>query len=162
MARGTRVAVQPIEGQVGAALRSRVAQILRARGFRVVTSLASVTGTAQYPGLAKEHGIAAFVVAGIEEHSRSHAVTFLVWTGSDGSVADRWSLRAPPDALPGAVSRGFWPRLGRALARAKAPPSDNFPNLRPARPMRIDASDPQDEPLVSDGNFFRRRLPVRD
>jgi hypothetical protein len=151
--------VQPIEGRDGPRLRARVAEILRRRGFRVVTSLAPVSGTAQYPGLAREHDIAAFVVGGIEERRRSKSVTFLVWTGHDGAVRDRWSVAAPPQELPGAVSRGFWPRLGRSLASVKAPPSTR---MAPARPMRIDAGDEGDETIVSDGNFFRRRLPVRD
>jgi hypothetical protein len=157
--RSTRIAVQPIEGRDGPRLRARVAEILRHRGFRVVTSLAPVSGTAQYPGLAREHDIAAFVVGGIEERRSRHAVTFLVWTGHDGSVKDRWSVAAPPRELAGAVSRGFWPRLGRSLASVQAPPTKR---ITPARTMHIDAGDERDEPIVSDGNFFRRRLPVRD
>jgi hypothetical protein len=156
-----RIAVQPIDGPGGAALRAQVAQILRGRGFRVVTSLAPVTGTAQYPGLAKDNDITAFVVGGIDGHPRRQSVTFLVWTGSDGSVVDRWSVGAPATKeLCGAVSRGFWPRLGRSLTRMRRRVP---PRLTPARPMRIDAADDQDEPIASDGNgFFHRRLPVRD
>jgi hypothetical protein len=144
--RHQRIAVQPIEGPQGPALRASVAQLLRRRGFRVVTSLAPVTGTAQYPGLARDHGIAAFVVADVQPGSRSQAVTFLVWHGSNGSVARRWSVAAPASRLPQAVGRGFWPHLGRALAAARTPSSGNLP---PARPMRIDASDPHDEAIVS-------------
>jgi hypothetical protein len=158
-----RIAVQPIEGRDGPEVRARVARILRSRGFRVVTSLANVSGTAQYPGLAREHDIAAFVVGGIEERPRRSSITFLVWTGHDGSVKDRWSVGAAPRELPVAVSRGFWPRLGRALASAKPPPlPPGAAPLAPARPMRIDAADERDEAIVSDGNFFRRRRPVRD
>jgi hypothetical protein len=155
----TRIAVQPIDGRGGAALRTRVAQILRRRGFRVVTSLPAVTGTAQYPGLARDNGITAFVVGGIEERAHRHSVTFLVWTGTDGSVVDRWSVGEAPGRLCGAVSRGFWPRLGRSLIRVKGP---STPTLTPARPMRIDAADDLDEPIVSDSTYFRRRRPVRD
>jgi hypothetical protein len=151
--------VQPIAGAGGPALRAQVAQVLRARGFHVVTSLEAVTGTAQYPGLARDNSITAFVVGGIENRAHSRSVTFLVWTGSDGSVADRWSVAAEPARLCDAVSRGFWPQLGRALLRARGPYT---PTLAPARPMRIDASDQQDEPLVSNSNYFRRRRPARD
>jgi hypothetical protein len=153
-----KIAVQPIVGPNGSALRSQVVQILRGRGYRVVTSLAPVTGTAQYPGLAKENEITAFVVGDIEPRAHSHSVTFLVWTGSDGSVVGRWSVAAPPRQLCSAVSRGFWPRLGHSLARVKTPFA---PKIAPARPMRIDAADDLDEPIVSD-SFYRRRAPVRD
>jgi hypothetical protein len=153
----TRVAVQPIEGAGGPQLRARVARILRGRGFHVVTSLSPVSGTAQYPGLARDNDIAAFVVGGVEEHPRRHSITFLVWNG-DGSVTRRWSVAAPPRQLPGAVARGFWPRLGQSLALARPP---GGPPLAPARPMRIDAGDEQDEPIVSD-DLFRRRRPVRN
>jgi hypothetical protein len=153
------VSVQPFAGPGGPALRSQVAQILRARGFRVVTEIPAVTGTAQYPGLARDHDVSAFVVGEIEGRVHTQSVTFLIWTGCDGSVADRWSIAAAPGELLGAVSRGFWPRLGRALARAKAPsiavrrPAP----IPPAPPMRIDAGDSQDEPIVSDGDFSGRR-----
>jgi hypothetical protein len=151
--------VQPIEGPGGPALRAEVARILRGRGFQVVTSLPSVTGTAQYPGIAKDNSISAFVVGGTEGRAHRRSVTFLVWTGSDGSVLDRWSVAAEPDHLCDAVSRGFWPRLARALTRSRGPIT---PTLAPARPMRIDASDQQDEPLVSNSTYFRRRRPARD
>jgi hypothetical protein len=153
-----RIAVQPIAGANGPALRSQIVQILRVRGFKVVTSLPPVTGTAQYPGLAKENEITAFVVGDVEPRAHSHSVTFLVWTGLDGSVVGRWSVAAAPQQLCGAVSRGFWPRLGRSLTKIRAPFA---PKIAPARPMRIDAADDLDEPIVSD-SFYRRRVPVRD
>jgi hypothetical protein len=161
--RGTAVAVQPIEGEGGPVLRSRIAQILRRRGFRVITELDAVTGTAQYPGIARDNDIAAFVVGGLEDHRHSQSVTFLIWNGRDGSVARRWSVAAAPHRLPSAVARGFWPRLGRTLAMARPPSADlTSPGIAPARPMRIDAADGRDDAIVSDGNFFRRRLPIRD
>jgi hypothetical protein len=162
--RSTRiVSVQPFQGPGGAALRSQVAQILRGRGFHVLTEIPAVTGTAQYPGLARDHDVSAFVVGEIEGRAHTQSVTFLIWTGCDGSVADRWSVAAAPSELIGAVSRGFWPRLGRALARARAPSyATRPPPIPPAPPMRIDAGDSQDEPIVSDGDFFgRRRRAVR-
>jgi hypothetical protein len=121
--------------------------VLRSRGFRVVTSLPAVSGTAQYPGLARDRGIAAFVVADVEPHPRTHTATLLVWRGSTGSIADRWSVRAAPHDLPRAVSRGFWPHLRRALTASRTPPSGKLPD---AAPMRIDAGEASDESIVSD------------
>jgi hypothetical protein len=157
------VAVQPIGGPSGPALRERVARLLRGHGFRVVTDLPAVTGTAQYPGIARDTGIAAFVYGGFEAHARTQAVTFLVWS-AEGSVVGRWSVRATPAELRNAVGGGFWPHLGRALALARTPPSSKVPRLPPAPTKRIDASDELDEPIVSEGLggfrpvLHRRRL----
>jgi hypothetical protein len=150
----TRIAVQPCDGPNGTALRAGIARVLRSRGFHVVTSLPAVSGTSQYPGLARDRGIAAFVVADVEQHPRTHIATLLVWHGDTGSVADRWSVRAPPQHLAQAVSRGLWPHLKRALTHARMPPSDILPE---APPMRIDAGDTRDEPIVSDGDPIRHR-----
>jgi hypothetical protein len=153
--RPTRIAVQPIasEGATGPALRAHVARILRGRGFRVVTALPAVSGTAQYPGLAHENHIAAFVVSEVQERPTTTSVTFLVWQGLDGNVVGRWSVSAPAKRLASAVSKGFWPQLGRALAGAQPPPSKELP---PAKPMRIDASSEYDEPVVSDSDLVQR------
>jgi anti-sigma regulatory factor (Ser/Thr protein kinase) len=153
--RPTRIAVQPIasESATGPALRAHVARILRGRGFRVVTALPSVSGTAQYPGLAHDHHIAAFLVSEVQERPTTTSVTFLVWQGCDGNVVGRWSVSAPPKRLATAVSKGFWPQLGRALAGAQPPPSKDLP---PAKPMRIDASSEYDETIVSDSDLVRR------
>jgi hypothetical protein len=152
--RGTRVAVQPIGGAVGPTLRAQVTRLLKQRGFRVLTSVPAVSGTSQYPGMAREHGLAAFVVTDVTERGRSASVTFLVWRGDDGGVAGRWSVWAPDKKLGRVVAKGFWKNLGRALSEAKAPLGDNL--LEPGPTLRIDASDPLDEPIVSDGGFARR------
>ena len=155
-ARGTRVAVQPINGAVGPALRAQVARLLKQRGVRVLTSVPPASGTSQYPGLASEHQVAAFVVADVTEHSHSASVTFLVWQ-SDGSVAGRWSLWASDKKLARVVAKGFWKQLGRPLSECKAPPSED---LGPAPPMRIDAGSPVDEPIVSDDGWNRNKAPI--
>jgi hypothetical protein len=150
------VAVQPISGNVGPALRAQIARILQRKGVRVLTSLPPASGTSQYPGMASEHRVAAFVVTDVTEHGHSASVTFLVWH-SDGSVGGRWSVWASDKKLYKAVAKGFWKQLGRPLSECKAPPSED---LGPAPPMRINAGDPLDEPIVSDDGFSRKSVPI--
>jgi hypothetical protein len=138
----SRVSVQPIEGSAGGMLRAQIARILRGRGYRVVTSIARVGGTGQYPGLARDHRLCAFVTGDIEERPRRHTVTFLVWDGASGSVVARWSASAAPKQLARAVGKGFWKHLGNALDGAH-PPAVEEP-LGPAPPMYIDAGTPLD------------------
>jgi hypothetical protein len=154
--RGTRVAVQPIPGNVGPALRAQIARILQRKGVRVLTSLPPASGTSQYPGMASEHRVAAFVVTDVTERGHSASVTFLVWH-SDGSVGGRWSVWASDKKLYKAVAKGFWKQLGRPLSECKAPPSEE---LGPAPPMRINAGDPLDESIVSDDGFSRKSVPI--
>jgi hypothetical protein len=155
--RGTRVSVQPIGGEIGPAVRAQVARLLQHRGFRVLTSVPAASGTSQYPGLARENRLAAFVVADVTERGRSATVTFLVWSGEDGGVIGRWSVWAGEKKLGKAIAKGFWKNLGRALAEAKAPPSDDAP---PPPVLRIDAGSPLDESIVSDDGFSSRRAPI--
>jgi hypothetical protein len=145
------VAVQPISGSIGPALRAQIARLLQQRGVRVLMSLPAASGTAQYPGMASEHRVASFVVTDVTEHGRSATVTFLVWH-SDGTVAGRWSVWANEKKLARAVAKDFWKRLGQAIADSKAPPSQD---LGPAPPMRIDAGSPLDEPIVSGDGWSR-------
>jgi hypothetical protein len=152
---GTRVAVQPIGGALGPALRAQLARILQQHGFRVLTSLASASGTSQYPELARDNRLAAFLVTDVTERGKSATVTFLVWN-SEGGVADRWSVWAPEKKLWKAVAKGFWQRLGHALCDAQAPPSNE---LDAPPPLHINAGDPLDEPIVSGGDF-RRTAPI--
>jgi hypothetical protein len=153
---GTRVAVQPIAGNVGPALRAQISRILQQRGVRVLTSLPAVSGTSQYPEMASEHRLAAFVVTDVTERGHSANVTFLVWH-SDGSVAGRWSVWASDKKLPRAVAKGFWKQLGRPLSECKAPPRED---LGPAPPMRIDAGSPLDEPIVTGDGWSRNKAPI--
>jgi hypothetical protein len=136
---GLRVSVQPFEGELGPALRGQVARLLRGHGCRVVTALPRVAGTGQYPGLARDHRLAAFVTGDLEEGRGRHSVTFLVWDGASGSVLGRWTASAAPKNLPKAVAKGFWKALGPRFEGAQAPPSDE---LEPAPPMYVDAGEP--------------------
>jgi hypothetical protein len=138
---GLRVSVQPINGELGPALRDQIARLLRSRGYRVVTSLSRVVGTGQYLSMARDHRLAAFVTADLEEGRRRHSITFLLWDGATGSVQGRWSASAPPKRLPKAVAKGFWKHLGPALDGVQPPPSTE---LEPAAPMSINAGVPLD------------------
>jgi len=146
-----RVAVQPFGGPETEAYRRQVAKIVGRHGFKVLTSLASVSGTSQYPGLAKEKRISAFVVADADSRGKRLVLSFLIWQGYDGSVIGRWEVSAPKQKMSGKLAKEFWKRLGPAISRAVAPPSDKLP---PAPPMRINAgpSSSRDKPI-------RRRSP---
>ena len=118
-----------------------------------MTSLPRYEGTGQYPSLARDHHLAAFVTAGVEEKGRWQQATFLVWNGLTGSVVGRWTASAPTTALASAVGKGFWQHLGPAILRAQAPPLP--PTLDQAAPMRIDASN--DNQPVAEREKTRRR-----
>jgi hypothetical protein len=157
-----KVAVQPVavqdpEGPSGASIRNQVSRIVRAKGFRVTTSVPQVSGTGQYLTFARDHALAAFVVTELETWGKGkyQKVTFLVWNGSDGSVVGRWSVAASARKMGKAIAKDFWKRLGPAIERAQAPPEAE--ELGPAPPMVIDASSPYDDPVVSDGGFRRRQ-----
>ncbi|MEP6652151.1 MAG: hypothetical protein ABJA82_02270 [Myxococcales bacterium] len=141
---GAKVAVQPFDGPGPDAdeLRSLVVRIVRGRGFRPMTSLPRYDGTGQYPILARDHTLAAFVTADMEERGTAQRITFLVWNGVSGSVVGRWTASAPSPVLARAVGRGFWQHLGPAIMKSRAPAPKGY--LPPAAPMRIDASAPSD------------------
>jgi hypothetical protein len=134
-----RVAVQPFGGLETEPFRQQVVKIIGRHGFRVVTSLASVSGTSQYPGLAKEKQLSAFVVADADDRGERIMLSFLVWQGIDGSVIGRWEVAGPKNLMPGKLAREFWRRLGPAIAKARAPLSDE---LSPAPTMRLNAGPP--------------------
>jgi hypothetical protein len=136
---GLRVSVQPINGELGPALRAQIARLLRARGCRVVTTLPRVEGTGQYLTMAKDNRLAAFVSADIEEGRLRHSITFLLWDGASGSVAGRWSASAAPRNLPKAVAKGFWKNLGPRIGGVQPPPSNE---LDEAAPMYVNAGEP--------------------
>jgi hypothetical protein len=143
-----RVAVQPFEGSANAGpLRALVSRIVRGHGFRPVTTLPHYEGTGQYPNLAREHHLTALVTAGIEQRGPWSSVTFLVWSGANGSIVRRWTASAPTGRLNEVVGKGFWSHLGPAVQRTVAPPLP--PELEQAPTMRIDASEPRDEPLAA-------------
>jgi hypothetical protein len=151
---GPRVAVQPFSGpdEDSRLVRHQVAHIVANHGFAVLTSIPAVSGTGQYPQLARDRELKAFVVADIEPRGKRLAMTFLVWQGIDGSVVGRWEIAACKEKLARVLKKDFWKRLGPSIAKAMAPPSTR---LAPAPPMRIDASSSYDS--VTRGVAWRRR-----
>lgn len=135
----SRIAVQPMGGPETQPLRHQVARIIGRHGFRVLASLPAVTGTSQYPGLAKNKGIAAFVVGEAVVRGKRTSLSFLVWQGIDGSVVARWEFSGRTSTVSRTLGKNFWKHLGSAIAKAVAPPSDRLP---PAPPMRINAGTP--------------------
>jgi len=145
---GQVVAVQPIEGEQGAPIRALVSRIVRGRGFRAMTNLPHYDGTGQYPALAREHHLTAFVTGDVEERGKWSSITFLVWNGVSGSVIGRWTASGPAASLSRAVGRGFWSHLGPAVQRAVPPPLPIDQQQAPT--MRIDASESsRSEPIAA-------------
>jgi hypothetical protein len=138
VAPGLRVSVQPIDGELGPALRGQIARLLRSRGCHVVTNLPRVAGTGQYLEMAKDNRLAAIVSADLEERAHWDNVTFLVWDGASGNVLGRWSAASAPKNLAKAIAKGFWKNLGPRLGGAEAPPSDD---LGEAAPMYVNAGE---------------------
>ena len=134
-----RVAVQPFGGPETEPLRKLVASIVSKHGVRVLTSLSPVSGTSQYPGLAKQKNLSAFVVADVVEKGPRVSLSLLIWQGIDGSVVGRWEVACPKKKIARRLAKEFWRRLGPVIERAIAPPSDVLP---PAPPMRINAGTP--------------------
>jgi len=149
-----RVAVQPFSGPDAdsKAVRQRVARIVASHGFAVVTSIPSVSGTGQYPQIARARELKAFVVADIEQKGNRLAMTFLVWQGLDGSVVGRWELAAYRNKLARWLKKEFWKRLGHAIETALAPPSSR---LAPSPPMHINAGSADDSAV--EGVAWRKR-----
>jgi hypothetical protein len=149
-----RVAVQPFGGPDTEPYRQQVAKIVGRHGFRVVTSLPAVSGTSQYPGLAKDKRLSAFIVADTDDRGERILLSFLVWQGIDGSVIGRWEVSAAKKQMPSRLARDFWRRLGPAIGKAIAPPSDE---LGPAPTMRINAGPPGR--VAPRGAPIRRKVP---
>jgi hypothetical protein len=141
------VSVQPLTGRNGERVRREVARVVRGRRYDVTTDIPRASGTGQYYTWARELGLTAFVVGELVNVSgRRQRVTFLVWSGHDGSVVGRWTVSAPGDKLPATVARNFWRRLGPALRRARAPGDWNVP-MSPGPTLRIDASSERDQQI---------------
>ena len=122
-ARLPRIAIQPVHGApdlVGASLRAQIAHLVRARGFRVVSTTASVENGVQYAALAQDRGVSAFVIADLKRSKGRHMLTIVVLDGEWGSVLGRWSVAAPPKNPGKFLASGFWKHLGPALAAASA------------------------------------------
>ncbi len=154
-ARAKMVSVQPLEGRNGERVRREVARVVRGRRFRVVTEVPKATGTGQYYTWARELGLTAFVVGELVNLGQRQRVTFLVWSGHDGSVVGRWTVTASSSKLPTTVARHFWRRLGPALRRARPP--GEWIEPPPGPTIRIDASSRQDDDIVG-ADIRRRRL----
>jgi hypothetical protein len=146
---GEKVAVQPFDGPNAEPLRGLVARIVRGRGFRPTTKLPYYEGTGQYPGLARDHHLTAFVTAELEDRGNWQRITFLVWNGLTGSILGRWTTSAPTTHLARAIGKGFWRSLGPAMLKAEAPPLP--PRLEQAPPMRIDASNGTNGDRIASG-----------
>jgi len=119
-----RIAIQPVSGApdlVGASLRAQIAHLVRARGFRVVSTTASVESTVQYAHLAQGRKVGAYVIGDLDRSKRRHKLTIVVLDGERGSVLGRWSLGAPPANPVKFLASGFWKHLGPALAKASSP-----------------------------------------
>lgn len=140
---GPRVSVQPFNGPdpESRAVRQQVARIVARHGFRVLTSIPSVSGTGQYPEIARDRELNAFVVADVTVRGERLAVTFLIWQGADGSVVGRWETSASKVKMARVLGKEFWKRLGPAITKSLAPPSTRLP---PAPTMYIDASSHHD------------------
>jgi hypothetical protein len=140
---GPRVSVQPFNGpdSESRVVRQQVARIVARHGFRVLTSIPSVAGTGQYPQIARDRELNAFVVGDVTTRGNRLAVTFLIWQGVDGSVVGRWETSADKTRLGRVLGKEFWKRLGPAISKALAPPSTR---LAPAPTMYIDAGSHRD------------------
>ncbi len=136
-ARLPRIAIQPVHGapdMVGISLRAQIAHLVRAQGFRVVSTTASVENSFQYAALAQDRRVSAFVIADLKRSKSRQMLTIVVLDGERGSVLGRWSVAAPPKNPGKFLASGFWKHLGAALATAAAPPR---PFSSPASGMLI-------------------------
>ena len=123
-ARSPLIAIQPIRGApdlVGASLRSQIARLVRARGFRAITTIPSVESTAEYAALARDRRVTTFVVSDLDWSKGRHKLTIVVWDGERGSELARWSVSAPVNNPGKFLTNGFWKHLGPALEKARAP-----------------------------------------
>lgn len=145
-----RVAVQPFGGADTEPYRRQVAKVVARHGFKVITSLPAVSGTSQYPGLAQDKRLSAFVVADVDDRGGRIVLSFVVWQGIDGSVSGRWEVSGTKKTIGGRIGRELWKHLGPAISRSMAPASDV---LSPAPPMRINAGPERARP--------HRRKPAR-
>jgi hypothetical protein len=152
------VSIQPVHGTGGPQVRATVLRLVRRKGYRVTTGVPHATGTGQYYTWAREAGLTAFVateLVPVGRRGQRRRATFLVWSGHDGSIVGRWTVTAPARALPGAVARGFWRHLGRALVRAEPPPE--WRQMSPGPTLRIDASSSHDGDIGGKGVYAGRR-----
>jgi hypothetical protein len=137
------VAIQPIDGASGPAVRKVVVRAVRAHRMGVTTGVPKAAGTGQYYTWAREAGLRAFVSSEVENLGRRRRATFLVWSGHNGGIVGRWTVTARKEQLPTAVARGFWARLGPSLRKSRLPAE--WRPVGPGPTQRIDAGLAQDE-----------------
>lgn len=140
LARSPLIAIQPIRGApdlVAASLRSQIARLVRARGYRVITTIPGVETAAEYPALARDRRVTTFVVSDLEWSKSRHRLTIVLWDGEQGSELGRWSVSAPVTNPGKFLANGFWKHLGPAFekARAREPPASPPPTA-----MDLDAN----------------------
>jgi hypothetical protein len=136
--RSPLIAVQPVRRApdlVAASLRSQIARLVRAHGYRTVTTIPSIESTAEYAALAHDRRLTAFVVGDLDRSKRRPLLTMVVLGGERGSVLGRWSVSAPVKNPGKFLANGFWKGLGPALEKARAP---ELPVIPP--PADINAS----------------------
>jgi hypothetical protein len=134
------VAIQPVGGAptlVGASLRAQIARLVRARGYRVVTTIPIVESTGQYLALARDHKVTGFLVSDLNWSKSRHTLTMVVLDGEQGSALGRWSVTAPVRNPGKFLANGFWKHLGPALEKARAP---ELPVIPPPPGLRLDAN----------------------
>jgi hypothetical protein len=130
-ARSPQIAIQPVRGApdlVGASLRSQIARLVRARGYRVVTTIPSVESPAEYSALARDRRVTAFVVSDLDWSKSRHRLTMMVLDGEQGSVLGLWSVSAPVNNPGKFLASRFWKRVGPALEKARAPEPPVIPS----------------------------------
>jgi hypothetical protein len=132
-ARSPLVAIQPIRGApdlVAASLRSQIARLVRARGFRVITTIPSVESAAEYAALSRARHVTTFVASDLEWSKSRQRLTIVVWNGEQGAELGRWSASAPVNNPGTFLASGFWKHLGPALEKARAPEPPVSPPVR--------------------------------
>jgi hypothetical protein len=119
-ARSPLIAIQPIRGApdlVAASLRSQIARLVRARGFRVITTIPGVESNAEYSALARNRRVTTFVLSELDWSKSRHRLTIVVWDGEQGAELGRWSVSAPVNNPGKFLPNGFWKHLGPALEK---------------------------------------------
>jgi hypothetical protein len=119
-ARSPLIAIQPIRGApdlVAASLRSQIARLVRARGFRAITTIPSVESDADYAALARDRRVTTFVVSDLDWSKSRHRLTIVVWDGEHGAELGRWAVSAPVNNPGQFLTNGFWKHLGPALEK---------------------------------------------
>jgi Amt family ammonium transporter len=143
------ISVQPFSGQKSDALRDQVAGLIRRRGFTVLTSIPRLDDPDQYPAVARERQVSAFVTGEISRSQRARArrtVTVAVWNGATGLKLGQWAATAPPHRLSSVVARDVLRKLGDALQHADPPPPPPAPEKQPAPPASANANDSSRSP----------------